>query len=217
MKNMKSLTWIILMVLATVSVTSCKKDSNNVALGSNLVSRIESMPSLETQRIAYGTLSSSDKLILWQSHFNWAKANLSLNPQQVVKVDEIIGMLSVDFFEQNTNSDSFAIWGATITNNFNPKQLYLLFINPFEFDVEDFYGTGKLNGTVDGGGSGAVCHCSRGSNFCNILLSEPSNGMFECQNKCQKSGKQGGCGWLWKWDCDGVCNYVFYPGVGPNN
>jgi hypothetical protein len=212
MKKIKLLTWILLVVLLGGITTACKKETVSDSVKNELNAELQSIPNPSVQRVAYQTLTSSEMLLVWQNHLTWAKNSLTLTTSQISKIDELLGLLSVSFFEQSGTSDAFEIWKATTTEVFRPKQIYLLFQQPLSFDLNIFISSEKLQEAVDGGGGGSgttSCHCSQATSFCNLLLEPGGNGMFTCDKKeCRNSVK--GCGWLWQQECNGICQYHYF-------
>jgi hypothetical protein len=214
----KTILNLIPMLLSVLLIWSCKKEMPVVHQKMDLNQSLVAMQKPETQRIAFETMTSSERLSLWQNHVTWAKTNLTLTAVQREKLNELDAFLTAAFFETENNSDAFVIWKATASEVFSPKQIYLLFHQPFAFSKDFFTNSDPLSGIVDGGsgssggGGKAGCGCSREDSYCGIF-NTPGVGYFTCDVKdCTKAQK--GCGWLWNKECNGLCEFHYVSGIG---
>jgi hypothetical protein len=216
----KTILNLIPMLLSVLLIWSCKKEMPVVHQKLDLNQSLVAMQKPETQRIAFETMTSSERLSLWQNHVTWAKTNLTLTAVQREKLNELDAFLTAAFFETENNSDAFVIWQATASEVFSPKQIYLLFHQPFAFSKDFFTNSDPLSGIVDGGsgssggGGKPACGCSREDSYCNLILHGTfGNGAYTCDVKdCTIAQK--GCGWLWRKECNGLCEYHLFPGIG---
>jgi hypothetical protein len=210
---MKTLTFInkgtLSLVLAlALTFSSCQKETPESHQQNELNSSLAAMQNTETQRVAYETMSASERLSLWQNHLAWAKSNLTLTTAQLEKTSELDAMLNTEFFSSTKSSDAFEIWKATASEVFSPRQLYLLFHQPFQFKAETFNSSDPLSGYLHAGDKTPECSCnSIEINHCLFLTDNPF-GQFQCKGSCKPS--QTGCGWLWKAPCNGRCEFVSF-------
>lgn len=208
---------IISAIAIAAGAFACKKSDSSDRGEKKVSQELASLPNGYVQRLAYETITAAEEFSLWNEHLNWACANLTLSQQQLSKINEVRALLTVEFFEQSGATNEFEIWKATASEVFNQKQLYLLFHQPSQFDVNQFYNNEKLPGVVDGGGGSGggapSCHCSQTANFCNLQVEAGDPGMFSCDAKdCKKSSK--GCGWFWQNPCNGLCVYHVFSSTG---
>jgi hypothetical protein len=209
---MKTLTFInkgtLSLVLAlALTFSSCQKETPESNQQNELNTSLAAMQNTETQRVAYETMSASERLSLWQNHLAWAKSNLTLTTAQLEKIIELDAMLNTEFFSSTNSSDAFEIWKATASEVFSLKQLFLLFQQPFQFKADKFNSSDPLSGYLHAGDKTPGCSCnSEQANHC-MLYPTDQIGWFECRGGSCKSS-QTGCGWLWKSTCNGRCEYV---------
>ena len=133
-----------LIIAAVACCWACKKDLSEVHRNTDLNQKLESIKNEGSQRVAYNAMIPEEKLTIWQNHLQWAKDNINLTPEQRIKVDEIEAILDEKLFTTTSGSDDFEVWKATVAEVFNPRQMYLLFNQPFSFKTDLFINTEPL-------------------------------------------------------------------------
>ncbi len=209
---MKTLTFInkgtLSLVLAlALTFSSCQKETPESNQQNELNTSLAAMQNTETQRVAYETMSASERLSLWQNHLAWAKSNLTLTTAQLEKIIELDAMLNTEFFSSTNSSDAFEIWKATASEVFSPRQLYLLFHQPFSFRTDLFNNSEPLSGNLTAPRpTGCNCSIGSGSTTCKFMVYS-----YRDKPTCNASKscifRSSGCGFLGNSPCNGRCDF----------
>jgi hypothetical protein len=177
-------------------------------------------------------MTPKERLTIWQNHLQWAKDNLSLNPKQLEKIDELDAILNENFFATSTSTDAFEIWTATVTEVFNPRQIYLLFNQPFHFNKDLFISIAGLENNANAVAQSNMlkdtlvypeCNCHFtyisvrplsklpiGVNNCSVF----SGSLRQCKitDDCYMFAAVDNpriCGRFWSETCNGTCKWIW--------
>jgi hypothetical protein len=223
-----------LIIAAVVCIWACKKDLSEVHRNTDLNQKLEAIKNEEAQRMAYKAMTPAERLSIWQNHLQWAKDNLTLNQKQLEKMSELDDLLNEKFFATTASTDAFEIWTATVTEVFNPRQIYLLFNQPFHFSKDLFISTAALqnNSNVIAQSNMLkdtleVPECNCHFTFIRVKFPYPRIpiGVNDCSvwsgslRQCKRTdfciGMDAGsfnnriCGRFWRETCDGRCRWIW--------
>ncbi|MFN5218310.1 MAG: bacteriocin fulvocin C-related protein [Sphingomonadales bacterium] len=235
MKN--KISRIGLIIAAVVCIWACNKDLSEVQRNTDLNQKLEAIKNEEAQRMCYKAMTPKERLTIWQNHLHWAKDNLTLNPKQLEKMSELDAILNEQFFATTASTDAFEIWTATVTEVFNPRQIYLLFNQPFHFNEDLFIGTAGLENNSNAITQSNMlkdtlevpeCNChytyisvfpgpdiTIGVNSCSVW----SGSLRQCKRVWLCSDYDVGiynpriCGRFWSEKCDGRCRWIWQGNV----
>lgn len=186
---------LLLFVVAVATLTSCSNDESNNIDALKLESVISTTNKNNEQRVAYSLLNPDEKFSLWNNQFNELLDENSLNTNQKDLIRELQKNVKVSFFSEEVSDEK-----EYFKNIFVPNYLVKL---QLEFSNESineiFYSLKPSRITpilINNPGVTKGCDCNQGSLF------------GGCSGNCEEKtckGSSTGCGFLWAWECNGVC------------
>ena len=182
---------LVLPIILALLFFSCSKSNEEVSSSVNQlqINGVLNNNNQDLQRITYNMLTSEDKLNLWRQKLENCISDENLNDEQRELVLELKTILIRDYFEEvsNDNKEYFkniyvVDYLERIQVAFTREQInsifYRLYGNSLEFEDKK-------------------CDCNLGSIF-------GCGASDDCKAKTCTSIVSG-CGFLWAWDCDGLC------------
>lgn len=149
----------------------------------------------DAQRVTYGLLNENEKLAVWQESLNLHLQDTSLNSDQKDLIQELIDELSAELFSDKTSPVK-----EGFKNIFVPDFLSRV---ETKFTVEQaetyFY---RLPDQIVKPSPEPVliktCNCNKGSMF-------GCGAGNDCKDKKCSEPEKNDCGFLWMWECNGLC------------
>lgn len=144
----------------------------------------------DSQRTVFQSLSASYKALVWIDKFEsvydfaWSAAQLTL-------LQEMEGYITDDLFTANSNerahfkSTICPDWISGTTGVFTNDQLNYIVGSLMDYEERQNAGPGDTD-----------CECSQYSDWC---------WGSSCEGRCNDTPSDWGCGTLWSWGCDSLC------------
>lgn len=195
----------ILFLLLSVSLFSCSNDSEleNSNASKEKISEVMIESNLSIQKMKYNMLSKEDKFLLWNNKVQFLIDDSKLNNEQKSLLIDLKNHLNTTVFDDGKNNDEKEVFKTIYAKEFL-KKANVLFSE--EYIITNFYYiTYKTDAGFEGGGGDgpSSCNCSSGSVV--TCLSTIQNPLFckKSQSNCKIT--KSNCGWLLRYDCDGMC------------
>lgn len=194
-----------LFIFSALVIYSCKKsDENNEQVNNDAISAVTTARTLGEMKNSYALLNPSEKLAIWNLHFEAYANEKQLTAEQSKFISDFKNQwLKEDLFNK-TSSLAF---------NFSSKIPQIKNEAVMLFGVDDTYSllydldllrrASQLQISIEdpsvGIGGDNDCHCSKSDSYCN-------RGDCRGQTGCKESNW--GCGTLWWNGCDGLCKFL---------
>ena len=173
---------------------SCSNDKNDSAqISKSSISTIIKIKNIDEQRIVYKLLNPEEKMSLWIEKFNIVLEDSKLNNNQKALIIDLRNNLKANYFSNEQDDDKEYFKTIYVVNYL--KKIEKVFSRE---QIEDVFYKVSINRIEIG--PKKACNCNKGSLFgCGASAS--------CNNKtCEDSNT--GCGFLWAWECNGVCAWT---------
>lgn len=230
---MKKLNHWVVLLLATVLISSCTKESKITPAKQSALKVEQTLNSAlvkPEQQLMFEMLTPEEKRTLWVNHFTNATLNNGFSSAQNTKVEELITMLTTTNPYDPANSEYRAYmntvllpnWKSSVAGLFNETQAYYLLSTtyPSYSAFEDAYVSATAtNGTGFNGGGQLNCECKMiagSSSDCphTKVIIGTTTGIEvtygSCPQKVDNTCKTSSwlCGYFWLQSCNGMCGPI---------
>lgn len=191
----------IFICIATLAIFSCSTDEVSEVNTLKVESVLRIKNDEDLQRISYGLLNENEKMRAWNSKFSTLLEQKELNSKQKELIKELQNNLAVSVFSDSKNDEK--------------EYFKNIFVAKFLKKIEKEFTLNQANDIFYSLANGGEpeddpsillppdfkkdCNCNQGSLF----------GCGASQN-CKIRTCEGltkGCGFLWAWECNGLCNF----------
>lgn len=167
--------------------------------------RLLLLNNLDVMRNVYQSYTPNEKKLVWEDKLNQVIDLNMWNETQMNLLQELKLKVSSATFDENWSGINdfragIEVWYLSALNSFSQVQLYNMFAVPHDFINAD---------APTGAGSTVDCECNKGS-----AISCVYNIAGNCnEKKCNVEAM--GCGFMWAFDCDGLCPSLGINGEDP--
>jgi hypothetical protein len=196
---------IYTLIFLSIFIISCSKnesitEDDNFLQGMQIYKRLSMSSNLEETRLAYSSLSSSERQKMWQAKLTSKLISNSFSAEQKRKILDIKNHLTLDVFNKGDAREIFYTnwfpsWATSATKTFSNIEIYNLI-----FSINDISPVTNLQESPKG------CICALHSTFTcpKWSVTWPLVLNFgTCKLKGTCVAKDSGCGALMDQECDG--------------
>ncbi len=202
---------LLILILTGLTIVSCEKTEQKIQTSPNqntsasVTKNFSEFDDEMEQRMYFSLLSNTEKIEIARTHFNYCLNNSSKFPLTIAQRNFVINL--------RNNLNQIYVSTPTEENNYL-KQVELdiaqLFPNQ-EFSLLGFYLFDTMISSdedynnipiPDPNAGGVECKCSSSSNWC----SSGTGFKIKCSTDLCNKKTYKGCGTLWGYSCDGICN-----------
>lgn len=184
----------LLVIVILFTIISCSNENphenSNLDVSNKKIETVLKLTNVDDQRIAFGLLNENEKAKLWSDKLNSILEKNELSFEQKSLILDLQEKLNNAVFTNN-NSEYKEYFKNIFTKKYLEKLKYSFSPN----EIENYFYNLNSNRVIEKKGD---CDCNQGSLFgCGA-----SN---DCKNRTCPNATPTGCGFLWAWECNGLC------------